>query len=307
MMEKEARTATVFNIERSSSEDGPGIRTVVFLKGCSMRCKWCANPESQSFAPEILVNPNACIHCGKCEHLCPSHAIHLSDAGAYVSDPEFCTRCGLSVKNCNIDARSIAGTEYTVQELVREVLRDKPYFQKSGGGVTFSGGEPLLHAQWLAECAEALHREGISVLIETCGFVSPEQLKIGAEAADYIFCDLKEMDEKKHREFTGQSNARILENIRWLDENFKGRLSIRCPVIPGCNDDPENIRATLDFISTLHHVQEFWFLPYHRLGLPKYEGLGRVYPMGDMKSLKFADIAYLKDDYQKDYSFEIRI
>ena len=305
-MNKKLQTASVFNIERSSSEDGPGIRTVVFLKGCPMRCKWCANPESQSLQPEILVNTNICINCGNCQRSCPVNAIHKLGDKAYITDQKMCIQCGTCVRNCYMDARSVSGKTYSSEELLQEVLRDKPYFIQSGGGVTFSGGEPLVHAAFIAECAEKLHAEDVNVLIETCGFVSQENLELGARSADIIFCDLKHMDPEKHKLYTGQSNERILENLKWLNENFKGFLSVRCPFIPGCNDDLPNIRATLDFIETLKNVREFWFLPYHRLGLPKYKGLGREYEMGNRESLKFKDIEYLKE-YQKDYSFEIKI
>lgn len=301
------QTATVFNIERSSSEDGPGIRTVVFLKGCAMRCKWCANPESQSFRPEVIVNANLCIGCENCLRSCPAGAIRRTAGGVYASDPSRCILCGACIRECYVGARTIAGKEYTPSELTDEVLKDREYFIRSGGGVTFSGGEPLLHAPWIAECANRLHSEGVSVLIETCGFISRQELQLGAEAADMIFYDIKHMDEDAHRSLTGQSNRLILENLRWLNENFRGVLSVRCPVVPGCNDSRENIRAMLDFVDTLDRVREVWFLPYHRLGLPKYLGLGRDYPMGDMPSLKFSDIAYLRDENQKEFRFEIRI
>lgn len=306
MADKARCTATIFNIERSSSEDGPGIRTVVFLKGCPMKCKWCANPESQSFQPEILVNTNICVNCGNCIKNCPSNAISKREDSVYITDQSLCSHCMQCVRSCYMGARSVSGKQYTSEELLREVLKDKPYYLQSGGGVTFSGGEPLQQASFIAACADTLHANGINVLIETCGFVSRENLELGAACADYIFCDLKHMDSQKHQEYTGQPNERIIDNLKWLNDHYKGFLSVRCPVIPGYNDDPQNIRATLDFISTLEHVSEFWFLPYHRLGLPKYKGLGRPYELGDMKSLKFKDIEYLKD-YQKDYRFQIRI
>lgn len=271
-----------------------------------MKCKWCANPESQSFLPEILVNTNSCVNCGNCIRNCPNNAIHKLEDRVYITDQSSCSRCMQCIKSCYVGARSVAGKTYTSQELLHEVMKDQAYYLQSGGGVTFSGGEPLCHASFIAECANALHAKGINILIETCGLVSLENLKLGAACADYMFYDLKHMESESHQMYTGQPNDHIIDNLKWLNSHYKGFLSVRCPIIPSYNDDPENIKATLDFIATLDHVSEVWFLPYHRLGLPKYKGLGRPYELENMKSLKFKDIEYLKS-YQEHYKFPIKI
>jgi len=278
--------ANVFNIERGSSEDGPGIRTVVFLKGCSLRCRWCANPESQSMRPEILYIANVCVHCGACEEICPTHSISLRDGFGYISDADSCTLCGACIDRCYADARRLQGREYTSQELADELLKDAQYFRKSGGGVTFSGGEPLLHAEFLCETTALLKRESISCLVETCGFAPQENLRRVADCVDAFFYDFKHADSEIHRQLTGQSNELILKNLEWLEQNFTGSLSIRYPYIPGCNDSKEAVCAFFEYIRSFQNVKEIVFLPYHRLGLPKYVGLGRIYAMGDMKSLK---------------------
>lgn len=299
-------TATVFNIERFATEDGPGIRTVVFLKGCGLRCKWCANPESQETRPQILCNTNLCVECGRCAALCPRNAIENREGFGYITDDSRCTLCGTCVQQCYLNARSVMGTTYTVSELLEILLRDRTYYERSGGGITFSGGEPLLHEPFLREITRALHEAGLPVLVETCGFVGLAQLQQAAAYVDAFFYDVKHMDPEIHRQLTGSDNRRILDNLRWLAANYDGALSVRYPYIPQHNDDPRHITAFLDFVQSLSTVKEVWFLPYHRLGIPKYKGLGRVYPMGDRPSLKMADIAFLKE-YQRNYSFDIKI
>lgn len=298
--------AYVFNIERASSEDGPGIRTVVFLKGCALGCRWCANPESQKFTQEVLVNTNICINCGKCVTLCLKNAITKVSDCSYITNSELCNQCGTCIDGCYMNARSIVGTNYTSKQLVEELLKDKEYFIASNGGVTFSGGEPLYHAEFIRECATMLKAHNISILIETCGYVHLEKIQLIADIADYIFYDIKHMNEEKHLEYTKASNRLILSNLIWLNRHYKGKLSIRCPIIPGLNDSKEEVEEVLTFVSSLCSVTEVWFLPYHRLGLPKYQGLGRTYEMGDMKSLRMKDIEYLKD-YEEQYNIKIRI
>lgn len=299
-------TARIFNIERFATEDGPGIRTVVFLKGCGLKCKWCANPESQSFEKQVMFNANICTTCQRCISICPQNAIQKLNGFGYITDNSKCNLCNKCITNCYDDARSVMGKDYTIDELLTELLRDKEYYKMSGGGITFSGGEPLYYTDFIAKIAEKLHEKGINILVETCGYIDKEKLQKVSEYVDEFFFDIKHMDPLKHKELCGEDNTVILENLKWLDKNYKGFVSVRYPFIPTCNDKKEDIEAFLEFVNTLKSIKEVWFLPYHRLGIPKYQGLGRIYEMGDMKSLKFKDIEYLKK-YQSKYSFTIRI
>ncbi|MBR2716146.1 MAG: glycyl-radical enzyme activating protein [Oscillospiraceae bacterium] len=296
----------VFNVERGSSEDGPGIRTVVFLKGCGLRCRWCANPESKSGRPEILYIANVCVQCGECVRACSAGAVTFREGYGFISDMDKCVLCGECIRHCYVNARKLQGEEYTPEALTKELLKDEAFFRQSGGGVTFSGGEPLLQADFLCETADLLHREGVRSLIETCGFAPAESVRKAAEHVDAIFYDFKHADSERHRALTGQDNRRILENLAWLMDNFRGDLSVRYPYIPGCNDDEGAIRGFLEFMSRQERKAEIVFLPYHRLGLPKYIGLGRDYGMGDMKSLKREALEHIRP-WAADYGLQITI
>lgn len=298
--------ATILNIERGSSEDGPGIRTVVFLKGCGLRCKWCANPESQRREPEILYIANVCVNCGACIENCKQGAISYREGYGYITDHSRCNLCGDCIRGCFINARKLQGIPYTPEELVAEVIKDEPFFHRSGGGVTFSGGEPLLYADYICRVTELLHARRIPVLVETCGFVPTPMLQKAAAQVDAFFFDYKHSDPEEHKRLTGQDNALILQNLSWLMDNFQGSISVRYPYIPGCNDSEDAIRGFLAYMSKQQRRVEIVFLPYHRLGLPKYIGLGRKYEMGDMKSLKRDALMHIHD-WAAEYGLEIKI
>ena len=298
--------ARIFNIERCSTEDGPGIRTTVFLKGCLLRCKWCANPESQLFEKEILFKAVKCVGCGRCLKSCPSQAISCLPEFGMITDISKCKMCKQCIDDCYADARVVQGEDYTVDELMDILVKDKAYYLNSGGGITFSGGEPLLYAPFIKACAKEIHKRGWSVLIETCGQVPQKMIETVADDVDIIFCDFKHFSPEEHFKLTGKDNTQILQNIQWMDENFKGELFLRYPYIPGCNDDPYAIEKFLEFAEKLKKVKEVVFLPYHRLGLDKYKGLGRTYAMGDLESLKVNDIKFLKE-YEAKYNIKISV
>lgn len=298
--------ARVFNIERYATEDGPGIRTVVFLKGCQLRCRWCANPESQEFKPQVLLNVNTCISCGKCRSVCPVNAITYQQDFGYISDTQTCTACGICVEQCYVDARRMLGTLMDKEELLELLLRDEKYYKQSGGGVTFSGGEPLYYAEFIKEIAQEMKTRGYTSLAETCGQVPFDAIKLAAASLDSIYYDFKHYDPQKHKELTGYDNSLILSNLSWLNQEYKGHLAVRYPYIPGCNSDDAAIRGFFTCMKELNHVKEIVFLPYHRLGLPKYQGLGRQYEMGDRRSLKKVELAHLFD-IAREYGLDIKI
>ena len=300
------KSAMIFNIERYATEDGKGIRTIVFLKGCALKCKWCANPESQQRFSQIMFKANACIGCGKCMEVCPSSAISYSEGYGYITDDDLCIHCNHCVKYCYQNARETMGTIYNSEELLEILLRDKSYYEMSGGGITFSGGEPLQQDAFICEMTKKLHQYNIHVLVETCGFVSLKKLQNVAPFVDMFFYDIKQMNSAKHEMYTGQSNQLILSNLEWLAANYEGEIVVRYPYIPGHNDELTELISFMEYINDLKKIKEVWFLPYHRLGIPKYQGLGKKYEMGDMKSLRFSDIKFIKELGQK-YNFKIRI
>ena len=296
----------VFNIERFATEDGRGIRTVIFLKGCSLRCRWCANPESQRPGAEVLVKTNVCINCARCSVLCPERAISYMEGYGFITDQSKCRQCGVCIRECYADAREMMGRKYNEEELLTEILKDRQYYGMSGGGVTFSGGEPLYYSEIIGAVGEQMHRRGYNTLVETCGHVPQKALEDINGCVDYIYYDFKQIDPEKHKELTGVDNTLILSNLEWLCGHYSGELSVRYPYIPGCNDDEASINGFFEYIKSLSHISEIVFLPYHRLGLPKYQGLGRAYEMGNMPSLKKADLLFLVQRAEK-YGLKIKI
>jgi pyruvate formate lyase activating enzyme len=298
--------ARVVNVERFSSEDGPGIRTVVFFKGCFLRCAWCANPESQRAGPEILHLQRRCNGCRRCLAVCPAGAISVREDGALVSEVAKCRLCLACVDACYQAARILQGNEYTLEALTELVLRDYPYYATSGGGVTLSGGEPLLQADFVSRFATALREQGVGTWLETAGAVPRENLEQAAPLMQGIYFDCKHVDPGVHRQLTGLDNHEILENLRWLDANYQGFLAVRYPVIPSLNDQPEALAAFVKLAASLKRVKEVWFLPYHRLGKAKYQGLGRLYALADTQPLAVRDLKYL-NQYQSDLAVPLRM
>lgn len=268
----------IFNIQKCSIHDGEGLRTLVFFKGCALRCKWCANPESQEYAPEIIESPTKCIGCGYCFKACPKNAIR-SDG---TIDRDLCDNCMKCTDICYAEAKRVAGKDYTTEELYKEIEKDKPFYEIYGGGVTFSGGEPLTHGKELRDIARMCKEKGIGTMVESCGFANYDGFKDALPYIDGMFMDIKHIDSEKHRELTGQGNELILENIRKICEGGMP-VTIRTPVVPGYNDEVENIRAIAEFVGTLPTVKEYELLAYHNLGESKYRSLGRAYELHDVK------------------------
>lgn len=274
----------VFNIQRFSTEDGPGIRTTVFLKGCPLRCLWCANPESQAAEPQLVRRLSSCIGCGRCASSCPSGAIDAQLA----LDRVRCNACGECVSACPSGALSFYGVTRSVGEVFETVLRDAGCYANSGGGLTVSGGEPMLQPDFVAALFERACSAGIHTALDTCGYCDTELFERVLPLTGLILFDLKLMDPEKHREYTGVDNAVILKNAAWLAKKGAA-MRIRIPLIPGINDSDENLEATAGFVAGFGSDCPVDLLPYHKFGLNKYGMLGMDYQLGGARPPKMEE------------------
>lgn len=250
-------TATIFNIERNSFVDGPGIRTVVFFKGCNLKCKWCHNPESWSKKPQMLFYKDKCTGCGACKSVCPNRL-------------QACTLCGKCTRFCPNEARQICGKKYTVDEVLAEVKKDKIFYETSGGGVTFSGGECMLQTVFLTELLQKCKENGISTAVDTAGCVPWESFEKILPYTDLFLYDIKCMTTELHKEWTGQDNRLILQNLAKLLRFCPEKVHIRIPLLKDVNDTDKEVEQILAFFNCYGKPQEVKLLPYHRLGQSKY-------------------------------------
>ncbi len=273
-----SQSAIITNIQGFSIHDGPGIRTVVFFKGCPLSCQWCANPECLSGTPRMGFIENLCAHCGTCLNVCTNGAIRSAE-GEHRIDYSRCESCGSCKDQCFHGALVRYGESMTLGEVWDAVKRDKMFYDSSGGGVTVSGGEPLLWVKFVRELFELCHRELINTCVETCGFSDPETLLEVIPVTDYFLFDLKHMDSDTHRKYTGQSNALINRNAALLLEQGAD-VVFRQPLIPGVNDSDWNIEAVAQFLTGLgKKAARLQIMPYHKLGENKYRALDMVYAM----------------------------
>ena len=284
---------TIFNIQKFSINDGPGIRTTVFMKGCPLDCLWCHNPESKSRKSELFFDSRKCVGCRSCE-VCP-YGCHVFTDTEHIFNREKCIACGKCVTECYTNALELVGTEKSVEEIIAEVMKDEAFYENSGGGMTLSGGEPMFQFNFTYELLKRAKENGLHTCIETCGFAKWEQYEKIAELVDIFLFDYKETDPGKHKEFTGVTNELILENLKKLDE--KGcKTVLRCPIIPGLNDTDEHFTGIAKTANSLRNVLEINVEPYHPLGKGKSEMLGKEYFSDD---LSFADDNAVKEWIEK--------
>lgn len=263
--------ATIFEIQRTSFVDGPGIRTTVFLKGCNLRCKWCHNPESHNPVPQLMVYQNKCTGCGTCKTVC---RFQLAD----------CDLCGECVKHCPHDARKICGKQYTVEEVFEEVKKDQLFYETSGGGVTFSGGECMLQNEFLAQILKKCKENGIHTAVDTAGDVPWESFQNVIPYTDLFLYDIKAVSDGLHREGTGVSNQRILENLKHISDDGRSKIVIRVPVIPTWNANLAEMQKISDFLQSIH-CEKVELLSYNPMAKYKYDAL----------DMKFTDYPFLTD------------
>lgn len=284
--------AIVFNIQKFSIHDGPGIRSTVFFKGCPLKCFWCSNPESIRSSIQVLWNKDKCVHCLACASACPEKAIDASQDGIRITHDR-CTGCGLCVPVCRGKALTLSGKEYTTEEIVTACLADKDFYDESGGGVTLSGGEVLLQGNFAAGLIDSLHDHGIHVALETNGFASREVFDKVAAKADLLLLDIKHYDEQKHVAATGVSNKPVIANIESALAMGKAMLN-RIPVIPGYNSSLDDARAFARLMTGLG-IYSVGLLPFHQMGQNKYDILGLDYSLDGIGQIHKEDIKEYKE------------
>jgi pyruvate formate lyase activating enzyme len=265
---------TVFNIQKFSIHDGPGIRTTVFFKGCPLNCIWCHNPESQNFSKEMMFDKEKCTLCGKCAEKCSRGAISVSHAGL-VNDCARCDFCGVCTEFCTNNAREIAGEELSAAQIMKEIEKDSIFYEQSKGGVTFSGGEVMSHPEILAELARSCKEKGIHVAVDTCGYAPFSSFENVMEYVDVFLYDIKLMDSELHYKYTGKDSTLILDNLMKLSD-MGANINLRLPIIGGINDDDVNIESIIEFIKNTN-IREVNLLAYHDIARNKYAKLGKEY------------------------------
>ena len=278
-----AETPYIFNIQKFSTHDGDGVRTTIFFKGCPLRCMWCHNPESQHYYKELIFHQHKCTACGRCVAKCKQGANSIVD-GKIVFDRSKCTACGVCTDWCITEARELAGKEYTVDALVKEAMKDKIFYEQSGGGVTLSGGEVMAsqHMDYVEEVCRRLHENGVSVFIDTSGYTDYANLKRILPYVDVFLYDIKVMDTEDHKKYIGVDNSLILENLKKLSDDGAG-LYIRLPIIQQVNATDEHIESVIHFLKENNiHARQVNLLPYHDIGKGKYASLDMEYHEDEM-------------------------
>ena len=280
----EKMQGTIFNIQKFSIHDGPGIRTTVFFKGCPLRCWWCHNPESLSNKVQVMINSSKCTLCGKCVEVCPNSAFKIKNEKELIYLKNKCNFEGQCAYYCPTDAIEIVGEVKSLEEVMKEIEKDKVFYETTEGGVTFSGGEPFNQTEFLLELIKESKNKDISVAVDTSGMTFWENIQKTTDYVDYYLYDLKMMDREKHKKYTGLDNGLILDNLKKLDQELegkKGKIFLRLILLEGINDSDQDIDLILDFIKDLKNIQQVNLLPYHKMGREKYQRLNLEYKMSD--------------------------
>lgn len=286
-----------FDIHRFSLNDGPGIRTTVFLKGCYLKCEWCHNPESQSFKPQLSFNPEKCLHCFECQKVCPNIAHKINDNKHFV-EWDLCDLVGKCVEVCPSGALKIIGKNTEAEFIISEVLKDKKYYDKTGGGITISGGEPMAQFEFTKELLMVAKHKEIHTVLDTCGYGEQNHYKEIIDYVNLFLFDYKFTDEKLHKEYTGATNNEILANLDFLYSNGTS-IILRCPLIPGINDNEEHLKGIKEIIKKYPLLKSVELMPYHNMGRDKAGRVGMEYKLSQIKNADESDkqrwISYFAD------------
>jgi pyruvate formate lyase activating enzyme len=295
----------ISTVQKYSTKDGPGIRDTVFMKGCPLGCLWCSNPELIRPVPDLFYSREKCARCGTCIEVCPRDALSFGEDGFVLVDYQKCNGCGECAQACPQSALELVGKFVTVEQLVKEVLKDRIFYQTSAGGVTFSGGEPLWQAGFVAQVACKLKEEGVHTALDTAGYVGWCHFEEVLPFIDLVLYDIKAADHDLHRQLTGQENDIIIMNAQLLAQHGIP-LHVRLVLIPGLNDSPQEIRARMQIVSELKSVCQVDLLPYHRYGAGKYARLGLDYPLADLPEYSNEQLAEITD-LVKSFGFKTTI
>ncbi len=278
-----AVTGLITDIQRFSVDDGPGIRSTVFLKGCPLQCLWCHNPECISPKVQLRYVESACVRCGTCEKVCPADVHHVTRTEHRV-DFDKCIACGACVAACAYDALALSGRSVTVEDVIQEVMKDKRYYDTSGGGITISGGEPLMQPEFTLALLKAAKEQNLHTCMETCGHVEEEALREAAKLTDIFLYDYKATDPNAHQALTGAGSRRILNNLDML-YNLGAAIILRCPIIPGCNTETGHYDGIIALLDRYPGISRAELMAYHRMGTGKYKQLGKSYTLSNLPDM----------------------
>jgi pyruvate formate lyase activating enzyme len=297
LLNRTEQEGLVFDIQRYSLHDGPGIRVLVFLKSCPLRCLWCSNPESQSNRVELIVDLQRCRGCGLCAEICPHRAISCEDDRYASYDAALCDLCGLCIQACPNRARRFVGWRMTVSQVMDEVVRDMPFSRRSGGGITLGGGEPTGQPEFAHDLLACCREQGMHTAVETCGSCGWPDLEDISTATDLFLYDIKVVDPAKHMQFTGVDNHLILDNLARL-ARIHNDIVVRYPLVPGFNDSADDIGDLLNLLKGVHGLNKVEVLPYHRFGESKYAMLGREYPLKGLEVPSESEVKEIVEQIQ---------